>query len=278
MADPAEASVFFIGNATTLIRCQGFTILTDPSFLHRGQRAYLGWGITTRRRTNPAIEVGHVPELDAIVLSHMHGDHWDRYATRGLDKSVPVITTPHAAARLARKGFMNVVALETWREHLLRRGDATLRITSLPARHAPGAAERLLPPVMGSMLEFGHGDLDGGLDLRMHISGDTILDDRLNAIPHRFPDIDVAIVHLGGTKILGALLVTMDGDQGARWVRLIGARHNLPVHYDDYEAFSSGLDDFRRHVDLLGLSDRVRYIGRGETYHILGRRAGHGAR
>jgi hypothetical protein len=30
------------GTATTIVRLGSFTVLTDPNFLHRGQRAYLG--------------------------------------------------------------------------------------------------------------------------------------------------------------------------------------------------------------------------------------------
>ncbi|GGL11298.1 hypothetical protein Sme01_42200 [Sphaerisporangium melleum] len=268
--------MYFIGNATTLIRCHGFTLLTDPNFLHSGQRAYLGWGLSTRRRTDPAMEIDQLPPVDAVVLSHMHGDHWDRVARHGLDRRLPIFTTPHAAGRLRRQGFGNAIGLRPWDDRVMLRDGRGLKITALPARHAPGPAERLLPPVMGSMLEFG-GE-DGRVDMRVHVSGDTLLDERLNAIPRRFPDIDLAIVHLGGTKLLGTLLVTMDGMQGAHWVELIGAAHNVPVHFDDYEAFSSGLDDFRRHVNRLGLEDRVHYVARGETYHLAGGRAGRESR
>lgn len=83
MSLPEDASVFFVGNATTLIRYNGFTLLTDPNFLHRGQRAHLGYGLNSRRRTDPAIGVEELPPLDAVVLSHMHGDHWDRVARKG---------------------------------------------------------------------------------------------------------------------------------------------------------------------------------------------------
>ena len=31
---PNKGSIFFIGNATVLIRYAGFTILTDPTFIH----------------------------------------------------------------------------------------------------------------------------------------------------------------------------------------------------------------------------------------------------
>jgi L-ascorbate metabolism protein UlaG (beta-lactamase superfamily) len=50
-------------------------LLTDPNFLRRGQRAYLGYGLTTRRVREPAISIGELPELDGVVLSHLHGDH-----------------------------------------------------------------------------------------------------------------------------------------------------------------------------------------------------------
>ncbi|MFB4265024.1 MBL fold metallo-hydrolase [Nonomuraea sp. GTA35] len=260
-----KGSLQFIGNATTLIRYNGFTLLTDPNFLHRGQRAYLGYGLSSRRLTDPAVEIEDLPPLDAVLLSHMHGDHWDRVARRGLDKATPVITTTAAAGRLRRRGFRRSVGLENWEQHELRGPDGTVRITALPAKHAPGAAEALLPPVIGTMVEFCN--RDERVELRLHISGDTLLDRRLDSIPRRFPDIDLAIVHLGGTK-LGTLLLTMDGEQGAAWVDLINPHTVVPVHYDDYSVFSSPLDDFRHHVEQAGLADRVVYLDRGETREL----------
>lgn len=45
----ADASLTFIGNATALLRLGPFTLLTDPDFLHAGQRAYLGNGLWSKR-------------------------------------------------------------------------------------------------------------------------------------------------------------------------------------------------------------------------------------
>ncbi|MFB4281792.1 MULTISPECIES: MBL fold metallo-hydrolase [unclassified Nonomuraea] len=261
-----KGSLQFIGNATTLIRYNGFTLLTDPNFLHRGQRAYLGYGLTSRRLTDPAVEMEDLPPLDAVVLSHMHGDHWDRVTRRGLDRDTPVITTTTAARRLRRRGFRQSVGLEEWHQHELHGPGGTVRITALPAKHAPGPAEALLPPVIGTMLEFCN--QDERVELCMHISGDTLLDRRLDSIPRRFPDIDLAIVHLGGTRLLGTLLVTMDGEQGAAWVDLINPHAVVPVHFDDYTVFSSPLDDFRHHIEQAGLADRVVYLEKGETREL----------
>lgn len=109
-----ECSLRFIGTATTLLRFGPLTLLTDPNFLHRGQRAYLGYGLTSRRRTEPALQIDELPPLDAVLLSHLHGDHWDRVARRGLDKGLPVVTTPKAARTLARQGFSHSRGVRTW--------------------------------------------------------------------------------------------------------------------------------------------------------------------
>jgi L-ascorbate metabolism protein UlaG (beta-lactamase superfamily) len=266
---PWQEGLFFVGNATTVICHGGFTLLTDPNFLHRGQRAYLGYGLTTVRRRDPALSTAQLPELDAIVLSHMHGDHWDRVAQRGLDRRLPVITTPHAARRLHVRGFRRAQGLRTWERRMLVKDDRMVRITSLPGRHAPGRLRRLLPPVMGSLLEFG--TTGGEVDLRLYISGDTLMGEEVREIARRYPDIDVGVVHLGGTMLLGLLMVTMDGRQGCDWLQTVPCTWAIPVHYDDYTAFKSPLSDFQREVDRRGLSERVRYVQPGQSTSLLRR-------
>ena len=97
-----ESSLTFVGTATLIIRLGSFTLLTDPNFLHQGQRAYLGKGLWSRRLTEPAHLPYQLPDLDIAVLSHLHGDHFDRVARRHLSRLMPVMTTPHAARRLGR--------------------------------------------------------------------------------------------------------------------------------------------------------------------------------
>lgn len=51
----------FLGTATTILRLGPFTLLTDPNFLHRGQRAYLGKGLVSKRLTDPSRQVEELP-------------------------------------------------------------------------------------------------------------------------------------------------------------------------------------------------------------------------
>ncbi|AOW85280.1 MULTISPECIES: MBL fold metallo-hydrolase [Streptomyces] len=263
------AEILFIGNATLLIRYGDLTLLTDPNFLHRGQPAHLGYGLVSRRVTEPAVDVADLPhaDLDAVVLSHLHGDHFDRVARRGLDRGLPFVTTPHGS-RLLRGmyGFRRATGLRTWQRHTLRRGDSSVRVTSLPGRHAPGPARFLLPPVMGSLLEFG--DRSGETRLIVYLSGDTLMYDGLREIAERFPDIHLAVLHLGGTTLPGGLVVTMDAEQGADLLDLLRPRRALPVHYDDYPVFRSPLQDFLDEADRRGHDARLVRCAPGERVTI----------
>jgi L-ascorbate metabolism protein UlaG (beta-lactamase superfamily) len=211
------------------------------------------------------VEVEELPPLDFVMLSHLHGDHFDRVAERKLNKAIPIISTRHATSYLEKVGFTRTHALETWEPIEVRKGGATLRLTAMPGTHGPGPLGAVLPPVMGSMLDFG--DEEGGTHLRMYISGDTLIHERLREIPRRFPDVDLALLHLGGTRVLG-IMVTMDAEQGVEAMRIVDPRTTIPIHYNDYEAFKSPLEDFKQIVSEAGLQDRVHYLSHGDTYEF----------
>jgi L-ascorbate metabolism protein UlaG (beta-lactamase superfamily) len=261
--DMTYGSLFFVGTATVLIRYAGFTILTDPNFIHMHEQVDLGGGLKATRLTNPAMEIGDLPPIDLIVLSHFHGDHFDQVAVRELDKGLPIVTTPESAGELRERGFTNLYPIETWTSANVVKGDARLRITATPARHGPAVVSFVLPDVMGSILEF---QSNGSAPLfRLYITGDTIMIDKLEEIPRRYPDIDLALVHLGGTRVMG-LLLTMDGDQGVQLLQIVEPKLAIPIHYNDYDVFKSPLSDFKEAVAAAGLENRVHYLSHGDSY------------
>jgi L-ascorbate metabolism protein UlaG (beta-lactamase superfamily) len=235
-SDLATGSLLFIGNATVLIRYAGFTILTDPNFIHMHEQVPLVYGLHATRLTNPAVEIDDLPPLDLIVLSHFHGDHFDQVAEQKLDKSVPIVTTPEATKELGQRGFSNTYRLDTWSSLTVAKGDVRLCITSMPGRHGPPLANWVLPEVMGSILEF-QSPAQTPL-FRIYITGDTLVIDDLKEIPRRYPEIDLALLHLGGTKVLG-IMVTMDGEQGVQTLQIVNPRRAIPIHYNDYDVFKS---------------------------------------
>jgi L-ascorbate metabolism protein UlaG (beta-lactamase superfamily) len=172
------------------------------------EKVQLGPGLYSERLTNPAIEIRELPPLDFILLSHFHGDHFDQEAIRGFDKSsIPIVTNEHVIEELRARGFTNFEKLEKWESILFVKDNARLKITATPGRHGPLPVSMFMPQVMGSILDFQNDAATDDYDhrrhlFRMYITGDTMVFD-INDIPKRYPDVDVALLHLGGTTVMG---------------------------------------------------------------------------
>jgi L-ascorbate metabolism protein UlaG (beta-lactamase superfamily) len=267
MSGPVGAELTFLGTATTVLRLGRFTVLTDPNFLHRGQRAYLGHGLWSKRRTEPAAQPDQLGALDAVFVSHLHGDHFDRVARRTLDPDVPLVTTGQAARHLRRR-FTRTVPLRPWEQVDLARDGERLRMTAVPGVHGPEPVNRLLlPPVIGTVMEL---ERPGVPTLRVYVTGDTLFRPTLaGEVARRFPRLDAMVVHLGGTRLLG-LLLTMDDRQGADLVDVLRPAVTVPVHYDDYPVFRSPLADFLATARRRGLATDLRVVRRGDTVALDG--------
>jgi L-ascorbate metabolism protein UlaG (beta-lactamase superfamily) len=262
-ADFSEGNVYFIGNATTLIRFGGLTVLTDPAFLHKGEHVDLGHGIWARREVEPACQIADLPPIDLVVLSHYHGDHFDDVAAKELDKKLPIVSTADAVGKLSGLGFEQGHALDTWESMVVKKGDATLTITAMPAKHASEeAVDELLMPVNGHLLDFSR---DSDHLYRLYITGDTMLVDSLEDIPRRYPDIDLGLIHTGGTTFL-VTVVTMTGEQAVKAVEITKPRTAIPIHYNDFSVFLSGLDDFKKAAQDSTTSTKFVYLSHGETF------------
>jgi L-ascorbate metabolism protein UlaG (beta-lactamase superfamily) len=273
----SPASLLFIGTATTLLHYHSLTLLTDPNFLHAGDHVHLGPGVTGTRKTNPFIDLEALPDIDVVLLSHYHADHFDAKVEDSLRRDLPIISTPHAKQCLGpeTKGedeaFTNVTALDAWenagfdvapsdQENAGKVPEGWrphVQLTGMPGSHVPpgplNVAATLndflgaVPPTNGWMLELGYVP-DGGVKeqegfecgYRIYISGDTLLVDDLKKIPemytHAGKDIDLMLIHLGGTTIPGPslplLMVTMDAEQGVKLVKLVKPKVTVPIHYE----------------------------------------------
>lgn len=241
----ADASLLFIGTATTLLRWHTLTLLTDPNFLHAGDHVHLGPGVTGTRKTNPFVDLEELPPVDVVLLSHYHADHFDQHVESRLRRDLPIISTPHAKQCLgertkgAEEAFREVTALDFWDEAVFEVAASSefthgssgdwrphVKVTGMPGRHVPpgplNVAQSLndflgaVPPTNGWMLELGYVPHDSSdnesfhCGYRIYISGDTLLVDDLKKIPemytHAGKPVDLMLIHLGGTTIPGPQL------------------------------------------------------------------------
>jgi hypothetical protein len=131
-----DGAVTFNGTATTLVQVAGFSILADPNFLHRGQRAYVGMGLVTKRLSEPALSLDQLPPVDFVVLAHHRGDHFDRRRTA---RPRPA---DHHRASCRQEAHRRGLPPPDRPFHLglpqnVARGDTTVTVTSVPGKDAP---------------------------------------------------------------------------------------------------------------------------------------------
>ena len=260
----ARLRLTHIGGPTVLIELDGWRILSDPTFDPPGQRYQFGWGTASRKMAGPAVAIGDLGHLDAILLTHdHHADNLDATGRTLLADVATVITTVAGAARLGG----GTIGLEPWDTTLLEApGRTPLRVVATPCRHGPPLSH----PIVGDVVGFGLSDGANGMTA-LWISGDTVLFDGVREVADRL-HVDVALLHLGGVRfpITGPLHYTMTIDDGIELCRSITPRVAIPVHYEGWSHFRQGRDAIER--ALRGAPDEVqkmfRFLELGEPTDV----------
>ena len=112
----------YIGHATTLIRLEGTTVLTDPML-----RA--GLGPLRRQGLPPPPALSKLP--DAVLISHLHRDHLDIPSLRRVPSKTPLVV-PRGASRLVEKAGRHPI-VELGRGETISVGE--VEVTAVPAEH-----------------------------------------------------------------------------------------------------------------------------------------------
>ena len=195
--------VTLVRNATLLLELAGKRLLVDPMLDDAGARPPIANTRSPVRNPTvplpwPAEDVVH--DLDAVVVTHRHQDHFDRRAEQLVPRDIPVFCQPEDEQALRDLGLdARAVARELdWNG---------LRVTRVPARHGTGAVAEALAPVSGFVLDD------------LYLAGDTVWYEGVaETIASHRPR--VAVVNAGGAEFAEGGLIVMGVDD----VREVAAR------------------------------------------------------
>src|SRR5436190_16535780 len=118
-----QVTLAWLGHSTVLINFFGVTILTDPVLFSRVGIRLPGITVGPKRLTAPALQFDELPQIDLILLSHAHFDHFDLRTLRCFDEATCVITARVTSDLLKRTRFCNIAELD-WG------GTKTLRVAT----------------------------------------------------------------------------------------------------------------------------------------------------
>ena len=110
--EAAGFGAFWFGQATTMFRMGGVTVLTDPHFGERSGVSVGGRGTGRVRSTALPAGIADLPPMDVVLLSHAHMDHWEKASLEQLARRETVAVIPRKTRRLLPRGFGGVVEID----------------------------------------------------------------------------------------------------------------------------------------------------------------------
>jgi len=246
----------WLGHSTVLLKIDGFTILTDPVF---SDRAGVNLGVTTlgvKRLVAPALEIPSLPEVDLILLSHAHMDHFDLPSLRRLEsKQVEVVTAAQTSDLLRITKYKSVSELK-WGEGR-RVGAATIR--GLEVNHW-GARVRTdtFRGYNGYLIDVGR--------YRVLFAGDTAYTEKLRGIAN---SVDLAIMPIGAYNPW--IHYHCNPEQAWRMTQAARAMHVLPIHHSTFSLSHEPLaEPLERLQEAAGRDDnRIVVHEVGQEFHLV---------
>lgn len=231
---PGDDGLWWLGHASVLLRMQGKYLLTDPVFSRRASPLRF---IGPQRRTPPALSIDDLPALDAILISHNHYDHLDRWTIRALLRRFPEVKlfVPLGLGdTLRRFGAHFVTELDWWQQASLD----DLHLTAVPAQHwsmrTPWDRNRSL--WCGWVIE--------SRELRFWFPGDTGDSAELLQIPQRLGKIDALALPVGAYAPRWFMSINhMDPQSAVSLWQQLGSPLAFPIHWGVFELADESLDE-----------------------------------
>ena len=252
-----STKVTWWGHSTMWLEEQGVSLLTDP--------------LLTDRLLHLRRMAGGTPVLpgapDAILLSHLHADHFHLPSLRAVPGSAPLILPRGAAAFVAR------AMGRAWAQRCieLAPGEETtvgpVRIRAVKAAHDGGRGpwSRQKAVAIGFVVEG---------TSRTWYAGDTGLFDEMSDLG----PLDLALIPVGGWGPTLGSHHHLDPTAAAEALRRVKAGWAVPVHYGTFwpvglsgvrqHMFAAPGEDFARIAATVAPDSRVKVLAHGDSLTI----------
>ncbi|MGI6691324.1 MAG: MBL fold metallo-hydrolase [Christensenellales bacterium] len=206
-----QIALFWLGQAGFVIKTSsGKLIAIDPYLSDYVQRTSPEFGLGFKRLM-PAPCLAEELHLDYLLISHEHGDHYDKDSIDALmrSKDLNILTTPTVAKAMEDEGR------DISRVDPLHPGEAktfeSFSVLGVDCDHG-----ELSKDALGFILDFGF--------ISVYYAGDTALNmERLKRAVERKPDI--AILPINGA------FGNLDGIQAAELAGALQPRYCVPCHF-----------------------------------------------
>jgi len=256
-----------VRNATLLLEYGGVKFFIDPMLAEQGSMPGFAGTVNSHIR-NPIVPLG-IPkngaiDVDAVIVTHVHTDHWDQAAAENIPADKTLFVQHYAdKALVSQAGY---ISLDDGRAHNVEgkvfsdvrvlTGNPEFRgvkLRKVPGQHGSDTALQVaydaLQEVCGVV--FTHPD-----EKTLYLAGDTVWNDYVasNITAYR---PEVIILNAGDAQVPGLGNIIMNAEEVARVCEAAPDATIVATHFEAVNHAVATREDFRRYLADHNLVTRV---------------------
>ena len=250
-----------IRNATLKVEYAGKKFLIDPMLSKKG--AFPGFpGTINSHIANPTVDLplplSEILDVDAVIVTHTHQDHWDDAAKEAIPKDMPIFTqNARDQWDIQMSWFRNTWVLEERNDF----GGITLNKT--PGHHGRGEIlEGLLGDILGNVcgIVFTH-----PREKTLYIAGDTVWYQGVEQNLKQYKP-DVMVLNSGDAKVLPNESIIMGKEDVYEAYKAAPLATIIASHMGAVNHASLSREDLRAFIVDHRMNSRVLVPEDGESY------------
>jgi len=246
-------------NATIIIEYAGKKFLVDPMLAEKG--AFPGFeGTPNSHIANPLVHLpipmDEILDVDAVIVTHIHPDHWDEAAIKLVPKDMLIFAqNENDAAQIKEQGFKNVRALEE------KTVFEDITLIKTPGRHGGEKTVEKYADLLGlvSGVIFKHPN-----EKTVYIAGDTVWYEGVEENLKKY-EPDVVILNSGDAQVLGYEPIIMDKKDVYEVYKAAPKATIIASHMESVNHAMLSRKELREFLSEQGMTQRVLVPEDGET-------------
>ena len=246
-----------IRNATIVVEYAGKKFLIDPMLAGKG--TYPPFPNAPRQdQKNPLVSLptsidNIIQNIDAVIVTHLHYDHWDDAAKEALPKEIKIFAqNEEDATEIRNDGFRNVEVLQ---EDTVFEG---IQLIKTKGEHGRGKILELAGLVCG--IVFKH-----PTEQTLYVAGDTVWYDAVQeVIDTNKPEI--IVVNAGDNQFFEGGSLIMGKDDVYEVYTAAPNAKIIAVHMEAVNHWALSREDLKSFINEKGITSNVLVPDDGESY------------
>ncbi|MFC0273244.1 MBL fold metallo-hydrolase [Metabacillus herbersteinensis] len=256
-------NIQLIRNATLVVEYAGKKFLIDPMLADKGTLPAFGPAVglpeaPRQDQNNPLLSLptsvdNIIQNIDAVIVTHLHPDHWDPAAIEVLPKDIKLFSQNEEDTTVIRNaGFQNVEVLQE--ESVFE----DVQLIKTKGEHGRGEILKAAGHVCGVV--FKHSS-----EKTLYVAGDTVWYDAVQEVIDTHKP-EIIVVNAGDNQFLVGGSLVMGKDDVYEVYKAAPNAKIITVHMEAVNHWTLSREELKSFANEKGISPNILVPADGESY------------